>query len=117
MGRKTKYFINKDGQFQCEQCPNSYESKPSLIQHIRLKHPKKVSQLQEMMRQQSQRVDDANELVHAKHRTQTLLLEVFQLFLHNLDAIQKEFVEKTDKLRKDTREMVDNVIVLNKLSA
>ena len=103
MGRKAKYFVNNDGKFQCPHCFRSYGSKQCLIQHIKMKHSNKISQLQE--------------LVISKSRTQILLLEVFQTFLHKFEEMLNEFVEKAQKFRTETSEMVDSVIVLNKLSA
>ena len=102
MGRKAKYFINSDGKFQCPHCFRSYDSKQRLIQHIKFKHSNKVTQLQE--------------LVIAKSRTQTLLLEVVQLFLQKLEVVQNDFVEKAQKMRTELNETVDRVIVLQKLS-
>ena len=102
MGRKAKYFVNSDGKFQCPRCFKSNESKASRLQHIKLKHSNKVTQLQE--------------LVIAKSRTQTLLLEVVQIFLQKLEQVQNDFVEKAHKMRTELNETVDRVIVLNKLS-
>jgi transposase len=103
MGRKVKYIANDEGRFQCEHCSKSYESKSCLMQHNKLKHPKRVTQLRD--------------LIHAKHKTQTKLLEVFNIFIHTCQKLQDEYVEKTSKLREETRQLVDKIIVLHGLSA
>ena len=102
MGRKAKYVLNSEGKYQCPHCFRSYESKPCLLQHIKFKHSNKVTQLQE--------------LVISKSRTQTLLLEVVQMFLQKLEVVQNDFVEKAQKMRTELNQTVDRVIVLNRLS-
>ena len=102
MGRKAKYCLNSDGKFQCPHCFRSYESKPSLLQRVKFKHSNEVTLLQE--------------LVISKSKTQTLLLEVVQMFLQRLELTQNDFVEKAQKMRTELNETVDRVIVLNRLS-
>ena len=102
MGRKAKYVLNSEGKYQCPHCFRSYESKPRLLQRIKFKHSNKVTQLQE--------------LVISKSRTQTLLLEVVQMFLQKLEVVQNDFVEKAQKMRTELNQTVDRVIVLNRLS-
>ena len=58
-----------------------------------------------------------HDLVHAKHKTQTKILEVFNIFIHQYQRLQDEYVEKTSKIRTETRELVDKIIVLNGLTA
>ena len=73
------------------------------MQHNKIKHPKKVNQLRD--------------LVNAKHQTQTKILEVFNIFIHTCEKLQDEYVEKMSKLRVETRQLVDKIIVLIGLSA
>jgi len=117
MGRKVKYVVNAEGRFQCEHCTKSYNNKQSLIQHCRLKHPSQVSQLKEQVQQQTLKVDAAHQLIHAKHETQTKILEVFNIFIHRYQKLQDEYVENTSRLCTETNQLVDKIIVLNGLSA